>query len=394
MVPNRWVVFAVLFAARTSIGFQFQSVPALGPYLIHDLDIDFVVLGTLIGCYLLPGVALALPGGLLGQRFGSKYLVVFGLALMVAGGISMASGSVSALFAGRLVSGCGAVLLNVLLTRMIADWFAAEELVAVMGALVASWPLGIALALVSLPPLAAAFGWSEAMFAALVPILVCLGLVAVIYKDPRHSVATGLTYKLELTTREIGSVCVAGLIWGLYNAAYVVFVAALPEFFVQHGYSAPAAAAVTSIFGWVLILSLPLGGYMTGRLRQRSAIMIACFAVIAACACALVCTDATSASVLVLVLVIGLPAGLIMALPAEALPPQSRSIGMGIFFTIFYITMATLPGFAGLIRQRTGAVGSPLLIGAAMMAVAAVCVLIFVAMQRNGRARVRFEHGA
>ena len=69
MLGNRWVILAVLFLARTAMGFQFQSVAALSTFLITDLDIDYTQLGLLIGVYLLPGIVIAYPGGLLGLTF-------------------------------------------------------------------------------------------------------------------------------------------------------------------------------------------------------------------------------------------------------------------------------------------------------------------------------------
>jgi len=39
---------------------------------VQTLAIDFALLGTLIGSWMLPGIAVAIPGGWLGQRFGEK----------------------------------------------------------------------------------------------------------------------------------------------------------------------------------------------------------------------------------------------------------------------------------------------------------------------------------
>jgi len=50
------------------MGFQFQSVASLSSFVITDLDIDYTQLGLLIGSYLLPGIVIAYPSGLLGQR--------------------------------------------------------------------------------------------------------------------------------------------------------------------------------------------------------------------------------------------------------------------------------------------------------------------------------------
>ena len=78
---ERWLILAVLFLARTAMGFQFQAVAALSSFVVADLEIDYARLGLLIGLYLLPGVAIAYPGGLLGQYFGDKRIAVLGMAL-------------------------------------------------------------------------------------------------------------------------------------------------------------------------------------------------------------------------------------------------------------------------------------------------------------------------
>src|SRR5262249_6871317 len=128
MIANRWVILAALFLARLAMAVQFQTVGALGPMLVDTLRIDYALLGTLIGLYMLPGVVVALPGGLLGQRFGAKRVTLLGLALMAAGGVLMAaSGGFGAIAAGRLLTGVGAVLMNIMLTKMVADWFTGRE---------------------------------------------------------------------------------------------------------------------------------------------------------------------------------------------------------------------------------------------------------------------------
>jgi MFS family permease len=123
-MARRWWYLAALTLARAAMGFQFQSIAALAPLVAGPLGLDKTQLGWLIGLYLLPGIVFALPGGLLGARFGDKRLVLAGLALMVGGGAWLAmSGSLFEASAARLTSGIGAVVLNVLLTKMVADWF-------------------------------------------------------------------------------------------------------------------------------------------------------------------------------------------------------------------------------------------------------------------------------
>src|SRR5205085_11703627 len=89
MPGRRWIMLAILFAARAATGFQFQSVGSSAPMLMRDLAIDYSEIGLLLGAYLLPGVVVALPAGLLGQRFQEKTLGLAGLALMAISAVAL-----------------------------------------------------------------------------------------------------------------------------------------------------------------------------------------------------------------------------------------------------------------------------------------------------------------
>jgi MFS family permease len=136
-------MLAVLFLARTALGFQFQTIASTAPFLEGALGIGSAEVGTAIGLYMLAGVFLALPGGLLVRRFGDKTLCCAGLGLMGVGGVlcGLAEGF-GLLAAGRLISGTGGVLLGLSVTKMATDWFAGRELVTAMAVLLTSWPLG------------------------------------------------------------------------------------------------------------------------------------------------------------------------------------------------------------------------------------------------------------
>src|SRR6185436_17307296 len=113
---SRWLILAVLFLARASLAFQFQSIAAVSQFLIADLKLDYAQLGFLVGIYMLPGVVISWPGGMLGNRFGDKSVAIGGLVLMVVCGVMAGLADQYAMaLAGRLVSGTGAVLLNVML---------------------------------------------------------------------------------------------------------------------------------------------------------------------------------------------------------------------------------------------------------------------------------------
>ena len=89
---------------------------------------------------------------------------MIGLALMTAGGLLAGlAESYPVLAAGRLISGVGAILLNVLMSKMITDWFAGREIVLAIAIFVNSFVTGIGLALLSIGWLAEGAGWPASL---------------------------------------------------------------------------------------------------------------------------------------------------------------------------------------------------------------------------------------
>ena len=381
---QRWLILAVLLLARTSMGYQFETVGAIGPILIDAFRIDFTWLGTLIGLYMLPGAFVAIPSGLIGQRFGAKRILLLGLALMAVGGVLTATESLQVAFAGRLISGIGGVIMNVMMTKMVADWFAGHEIVVVMSIFVASWPLGIALGLVTFPPIAALSSWHAVMITAAVVALSSFAMVVTLYRDPPNMppLQAG-RLQIGLSGREWQLALIAGMIWGTYNVSYIVLVSFLPELFTVRGYSLGEAGRAVSLLGWALIFAVPLAGYLAQRVQRPNLLMGAGFIAVGLAGLALPFTSAFIATFVFIAIVAGLPAGLIMALPSEALSQQNRAVGTGVFFTCYYSCMAILPAFAGKMRDLTGSPAAASLFAAAMMGVALLGLILFRLVQRR-----------
>ncbi len=374
---KRWLILAVLFLARTAMGFQFQSIGALSSFLVADLGIDYAQLGLLIGFYLLPGIAIAYPGGLLGQRFGDKRIALLGLALMVLGGVmaSLSSDYVMLLFA-RLISGIGAVLLNVQLTKMATDWFVGREIGTALAILVSSWPIGIGLALVGLPRSAEIFSVPVAFGATAAAAALALVLVGIAYHVPAKSSASSLSAsatRIGLSLREFGLVSLAGGIWTLYNVGYIILVSFTLSLLTARGMSTGEAGFAVSLIAWTIVLTIPLGGVLIDRFGHATALMTASFAAFGLGT--MVMPIAPSLTLIAMLgVVAGVPAGAMMALPAQVLRPQSRGPGMGVFFTWYYVGMAVLTPAAGLVRDLTAHPGAPLIL-AGSLEIAAIAIL-------------------
>jgi predicted MFS family arabinose efflux permease len=84
--------------------------------------------------------------------------------------------------------------------------------------------------------------------------------------------------------------------------------------------------------------------------------------------------------------VAGLPCGAMMVLPGEVLRPQTRSAGMGVFYTWYYVGMVLLVPVAGVLRDASGCAGAPLWFAGALVFAAMAVLLLFRLFQRRARA--------
>jgi MFS family permease len=328
---------------------------------------------------MLPGVAVAIPGGLLGKRFGDKGVTLFGLLLMVPGSaLTAMSTEYGIALAGRVVSGAGAALLNVLLAKMVADWFSDRELATAMGILVVSWPVGIGLALALLGPLSVASSWSFALGIAGWVCLAALLLVALVYRDPPAPPTSPLqVHSSRLTRPELALVSLAGGVWTLYNVSFIIVVSFAPILLASRGLPAADAALVASAATWPLIASVPLGGVLADKTGRGQLIMLVCFVAMAACIPLSLMAPSPLVMLAITGLVMGPAAGIIMALPARALRPEARNLGMGIYYTWYYMGMALLPGVAGWTQEMSGITFAPFGFAGLLMVCAIACLFAF-----------------
>jgi MFS family permease len=374
-------MLAVLFLSRTAVGFQFQSVASSAVALVYSLSIGYTEVGILIGLYMLPGMVIAFPGGMLDRRVGDRQICAGGLALMIAGALLFAFGaSYFAGFAGRLVSGTGAVLLNLVLTKMVTDWFADREIVTAMGVILASWPFGIALALVAQPTLATHVGWQAVMEVTAAFCAVASVLVAVFYRDPPHPAlarnvpASG---RALLLWQEMAPASLAGAIWGIFNVGLVVFFSFAPGLLLERGLAPAGAGALVSLGLWSSMVSLPLGGWLVERSGHPQASIVVFSIAIAIVLLLLAFGSAPAVMCALMGVTIGPPAGAIMALPAAVLPPSRRAFGLGIFYTMYYCAMAVGPPMAGWCRDHWQTAAAAILFGAMAYAVIVPLFLLF-----------------
>jgi MFS family permease len=376
-------MLGVLFLARMMMAFQFQSVAALSPVLADREGLSLAGIGLLIGLYLAPGLVIALPGGAVAARLGDKRVVAAGmLAMLAGGGLAAWGGSWEALVAGRLIAGAGGVVLNVVMTKMLVDWFAGREISTALAIYVNSWPVGIAAALLLLPVLATAGGLALAEGAMLGLIALAFALFVRVYRAPEGA---GGAADLAPGRLPLWPLLMAASIWGLYNVALAMVFSFGPALLTDRGWSLADAGRSISLFMIVFAVALPLGGTVADRTGRRD-LMIAVSLVAFAALMPLIPVVPAPAAVALLVLAGGLfalAAGPIMTLPSVVLDPANRAFGMGLFFTVYYVVMMVAPRIAGGMADRAGSASVALTIGTVLCLVSLGALVAFRRMTRT-----------
>src|SRR5262249_14809509 len=165
------------------------------------------------------------------------------------------------LMVGRLLSATGAVLLMVLVTKMIADWFAGHEIIWAMTIVINAWPVGIGAASFTLPIVARVWGMPAVFLVAAGAAAAGAMAVAWLYRSPPPAAAEPESMRLAvLSRRETALVSVAALPWMSYNIGFAVMLGFVPSLLVRRGLSVEQAGWLLGLSTILIIGSVQLGG--------------------------------------------------------------------------------------------------------------------------------------
>src|SRR2546430_6886015 len=282
---------------------------------------------------------------------------------MVAGGlVTAASHGFALAVSGRLLSGVGAVLMNILLAKMVADWFAEGELTTAMAIMLSSWPVGLGLAAATLGGGAPASWWRRAVATAAVAAALGLVLIAFAYRDPprtQGSAAGPPARRARLPRREVGLALSAGFAWGCFNASLVAVVAFGPAMLVARGVSLGDAGFIVSLAIWVTILSVPLGGVLTDRLGRPTLVIVAGSVAAGLATLLLPVLPHPLLAFSLLGFLTGAAPGAVMALLPKTVAPERLATAFGVYYTVFYVVMALTQLAAGVVRDVVGSPAAP-----------------------------------
>jgi len=383
-MATRWRILVLLFFARIGLGFQFQTLGSVASELAGQLGLNYAQIGSLIGFFMVPGMILALPAWFAGRFMSDRFVVGLGLLALAAGGGTAAVADSFNLFAvGRMICGAGFVLSTIFFTKIVADWFSGRELATAMGVLVMSWPFGIAMGQIGNGWLAVNFGWRWAFVVASVYCLAGALLVMVFCREAPETARRNVSFQFTLNRNEVVLTVIAALVWSLFNAGYVVYLSFAPRALVAGGYETVSALGVISIASWVMIVSGTLCGQIADRSGRHDAVLYVCMATAMLALTMLFVVPLAVPSSLLFGLLGMAPAGVIMALTSGAMKPENRALGMGLFFSCYFLIQAPAPTIAGWLYDRTADAFAPILFAIALFFATAMANAAYRLVQKR-----------
>ena len=281
---SHWFVLfiIVLFSVAAPLA-QFK-VPPVMPILMHVFSLSAGKAGLLMSIFALTGLILALPGGFIYQRLGFRTTgLVAILAVIVGAALGALSTSIGMLLTSRFIEGIGLSLTTIVAPAVIAMRFTPETRGKAMGIWCGSVPLGWLLAFSSAPWLSGRWDWPGVWWFCFFYALLGAVLYYLFVRPVPEAAAaeTGQTEHEKPGIRDLAQALRNRDLWLIsflfccFNIIFIAFMTWFPTYsHAVRGLSLSQADLLMSVMTALLLVSGPLGGWLSDRLGSRKIICV------------------------------------------------------------------------------------------------------------------------
>jgi predicted MFS family arabinose efflux permease len=379
---HRWGMLGVVYFCLLVPGMAMQTVPPLLTAIVTEFNLLYAQGGLLMSFFALPAILIAIPAGMLADRYNQKAISIISLTLVIAGTILFFnSNTMHLLILGRTIAGIGSVALFVLAPQIVAQWFAEKELGFAIGILNTSIPLSSIIALNLFSLISDQAGWRTCIYPSVgLPLLAITTMLFFFTRAPmsiqqhkshQHSVF----HEIRQTGLSIWLIAAA---WMFFNVVISSFITFTPDYLQMNGFSIVSAGFITSALMWPSLIMSPAIGFIMDRIGHKHLIIVS--------ASMLVClmvgmVPYISSRIIWLVIFIGIVQSMISAplftLASEVSEPQKQGVAFGIMATFQNIGAVLGPFIIGFVRDATGAYQSSYLVmsGSTLLIIVSIVIL-------------------
>lgn len=384
----RWRMLALTWFCIIAYAVTYQCVPPVLGMLVRSLKISHAQAGGLMSLFVLPGIFLAIPGGVLVDRLGARGVGAAALVLMILGtAVSVQGQAYGVVATGRLVAGLGATVLTIISAGVTTAWFEGRELGLAMGLLNTAMPLGTIISLRFLGGVGERWGWQGALWTSMGVCLAALVLFFFAYREP----GPGERRKERGVPRRSGirgagtGIWWVSIAWALFNAGLLSFFTYAPDYFVGQGLDLSRAGLWAGYPMWGSLVIAPVVGVMIDRIGgKRQLVMVGCAAGALLLYLIPLMPRQGAALALALGVFVALVSPAIFSLPADVVPSSRLGLGFGVLNSVFGIGAMLGPFAVGVMRDASGGYRGGFVLMALFTALGAAAISFL---------RVRLPHG-
>ncbi|WP_453991595.1 MFS transporter [Bacillus nitroreducens] len=272
----RWVIFTSVLFTYVVMSSQRTAPGLITDQLMTDFQVTATTIGLLTSIQFLVYTALQMPMGILADRYGPNFFLIFGAILTGGGTVLYSIGTHEfILFFARILTGIGDATIWVNLVLILSKWFNKKEFTRLIGVAGMTGSLGFLMATVPYSALVALLGWRGAFFSGGVLLCMCgIFLYFVLVKKPgqpmiekkeiqRENLSVLLKHILSNRQAWALFLCHFGLVGG-----YLGFIGswAVPYGMEIYGFTRMEASQLIMFSLIGALIGAPLIGWISSRL--------------------------------------------------------------------------------------------------------------------------------
>lgn len=292
------VIFMGLMTTIAAHGFGRMSYTIILPAMKDGLSFNYTQLGLLGTGNFIGYLTMAIIGGFLAARFGSR--IVITVALLLMGGTMILTGfatSFGHIFAMRLLTGLGNGAAYVPAMALGSTWFAMKKRGFATGIVSGGIGAGTLISGLIVPPILAAFGqegWRFAWYILGGAVLAISGVVCAFVRNrpedrglnqvganeavpsPAASAAPKVSSLQWTSVIKMGNIWYLGLVYFFYGLSYIIYMVFFAAYLVKEmGYTQEAAGGLWALVGGLSVFCGMIWGGISDRVGRSKGAALA-----------------------------------------------------------------------------------------------------------------------
>ncbi|MCU1479609.1 MAG: transporter [Subtercola sp.] len=268
-----WFMLALGLFAQVA-GTVAVTTPAFLVTLLHDQrGLSLAQAGLVVAAPSLGMVLTLIAWGALADRVGEHWVIAAGLTITALAALgALLAGDLTAITIFFVIGGMGAASANAAGGRLVVGWFPRERRGLAMGIRQMAQPLGVAVAAIVVPPIAAANGLNAALLLPFAVTAAAAVLSAIFIRDPKRAPHD----MLPVGQKPLNPYRTTSLLWRIHGVSvllvfpqFVVSTFALVWLITDEGWQPLAAGIVVGVAQFVGALGRIVVGLVSDRVGSR-----------------------------------------------------------------------------------------------------------------------------